>query len=204
MNAPDSSRSPTSRSRLVILLIATSLTVAGLTLWVTKPPVWSRFAASWMSTTVNEASAANAMPALTARGAPFRTQGISVTIAPGESAEVLTAMEATDAFVFAWISHGGSVTVDLHGAEDESEGGIFTSYDEAEQVRDGFGHFVAPFTGTHGWYWHNEGDKPVTISVTVSGYFKDLFQADSEDSRHDAPFEIECCYPPATPKPETT
>lgn len=204
MNAPDSSRSPKSRSRIVILLTATSLTVAGLTLWVTKPPVWSRLVSSWTSKTANEPAVANAMPALTARGAPFRTQGISLTIAPGDGAEVLTAMEATDAFVFAWISHGGSVTVDLHGAEDESEGGIFTSYDEAEQVRDGFGHFVAPFTGTHGWYWHNEGDKPVTISVTVSGYFKDLFQADSEDSPHDKPFEIECCYPPATPKPETT
>lgn len=196
MNAPDPSSSPRSRSRLVFLLAATGLAAAGLTLWATKPPLWSRLTSAWTQTTASAASVTTAMPALAARDAPFRTQGISVTLAPGEGAEVLTAMAAQDAFVFAWISHGGSVSVDLHGAEDESESGIFTSYHEAEQVRDGFGHFVAPFTGTHGWYWRNEGEQPVTISVTVSGYFDDLFVENgghADESAPHGPSQTGCC-----------
>lgn len=196
MNAPDPSRPPKSRSRIAILLIATSLSVAALSLWATTLPLWSRLVSSWRAATADEASVETAMPALAARDAPFRTQGISVTLAPGEGAEVLTEMQARDAFVFAWISHGGPVSVDLHGAEDESESGIFTSYHEAEQVRDGFGHFVAPFTGTHGWYWRNKGDKPVTISVTVSGYFDDLFVENGghgEESAPHGPSRTECC-----------
>lgn len=196
MNAPDPSRSPKSRSSIVILLTATSLAVAALSEWATTLPAWSRLTSSWTPETKDKASAGTAMPALAARDAPFRTQGISVTLAPGEGAEVLTEMQVRDAFVFAWISHGGNVSVDLHGAEDVSESGIFNSYHEAEQVRDGFGHFVAPFTGTHGWYWRNEGDKPVTISVTVSGYFDDLFVENgghADESVPHGPSQTECC-----------
>ena len=32
----------------------------------------------------------------------------------------------------------------------------------------------APFTGEHGWYWLNYNDFPVTITLTVTGYFDDV------------------------------
>lgn len=151
------------------------------------------------------ASSSVAGDAVIRRDAPFRSAGMSVTIAPGKSTEVLAVMTAGDSFVFAWASTGAPVSFDMHGeiARDD-EAGKIVSYLEDRQKLDSFGSFTAPFDGTHGWYWHNPSPEPVTIHVTVSGYFDELFHADSEDSRHDAPFEIECCYPPATPKPETT
>jgi hypothetical protein len=33
---------------------------------------------------------------------------------------------------------------------------------------------VAPFSGEHGWYWVNLNDHPVTITLTVTGYFDDM------------------------------
>jgi hypothetical protein len=33
---------------------------------------------------------------------------------------------------------------------------------------------VAPFTGEHGWYWLNVSEGPITIKLTVTGYFTQL------------------------------
>lgn len=152
---------------------------------------------------------ASASPSRTAgavirRKEPFRSAGMTVTIAPSEGTEVLTSMTEGDSFVFAWTSTGAPVSFDMHGEIVGDEEGGFVSYWEDRQKQDGFGSFTAPFDGTHGWYWHNPGTEPVTIHVTVSGYFDELFHADDEDSSHDTPFEIECCYPSATPRPGTT
>ncbi|MBU5970399.1 hypothetical protein KQW05_30260, partial [Pseudomonas aeruginosa] len=38
------------------------------------------------------------------------------------------------------------------------------------------GTFVAPFEGSHGWYWKNENDEPVTVEVAVTGFQPDLHQ----------------------------
>jgi hypothetical protein len=39
----------------------------------------------------------------------------------------------------------------------------------------GKGSFTAPFDGTHGWYFRNKGETPVTITVRTTGFYKDLF-----------------------------
>ena len=36
------------------------------------------------------------------------------------------------------------------------------------------GSLVSPFDGEHGWYWLNLSDAPVTVTLTVSGYFEDI------------------------------
>jgi hypothetical protein len=30
---------------------------------------------------------------------------------------------------------------------------------------------VAPFDGTHGWYWRNRGEATVTIVLQTSGFY---------------------------------
>jgi hypothetical protein len=128
--------------------------------------------------------------------APFSTQGLIVTLAPGQGAELLASMEAGDAFVFAWITRGGPVSVDLHGIEHGHQSDAFASYHKAESALEGFGHFVAPFAGTHGWHWRNDGEAAVTVSITVSGYFEEMFVEDSEDSDGPVPHSLptkRCC-----------
>jgi hypothetical protein len=33
---------------------------------------------------------------------------------------------------------------------------------------------VAPFAGTHGWFWKNRSQQPVTVTVTITGFQKRL------------------------------
>lgn len=58
--------------------------------------------------------------------------------------------------------------------EKPDAGDRFTSYWKAKQVAGDQGTFIAPFDGTHDWYWRNRGDNPVTVKVKVSGFQEKL------------------------------
>ena len=49
--------------------------------------------------------------------------------------------------------------------------GDYTSYEKGSSAG-ASGKFRAPFDGTHGWYWRNRTDRPVTITVTATGDFE--------------------------------
>ena len=104
---------------------------------------------------------------------PLRSDEMSLTLQPDEGAEIKATMRKGEQFVFNWATEGGSVNVDMHG-EKINAGDKFTSYRKAKQLTSDKGTFVAPFEGTHGWYWRNRGDKPVTVKVKVSGFYEKL------------------------------
>lgn len=123
-----------------------------------------------------EAAASSSGGGLLRRTTPFRTDAMSLVLAPGEGAEIKAEMARGERFLFSWTADGGPVEVDMHGeaagaAEDE-----YTSYwKDEEQVSD-HGAFEAPVAGTHGWYWQNLGAAPVTITLKTSGYYARLFK----------------------------
>jgi hypothetical protein len=104
----------------------------------------------------------------------MRSDEMSVTLAPNESAEVKAPMRKGDQFVFSWVSQGGEVKSDMHG--EPSDGSKEASYWKSRQQASGQGSFVAPFDGTHGWYWRNRGESPVTVTVKVSGFYEKLYR----------------------------
>ncbi|MBC8016955.1 MAG: hypothetical protein H7X83_00350 [Verrucomicrobia bacterium] len=104
---------------------------------------------------------------------PLRSDELSLTLQPGEGGEIKSTMRKGEQFVFNWIVEGGAVNVDMHG-EKFNAGEEFTSYWKGKQLAKDQGSFVAPFDGTHGWYWRNRGDKPVTVKVKVSGFYEKL------------------------------
>lgn len=106
---------------------------------------------------------------------PFRGDEMSLTLQPDEGSEIKSTMRKGEKIVFSWATEGGSVNVDMHG-EKPNAGDKFTSYWKAKQVASDQGTFIAPFDGTHGWYWRNRGDKPVTVKVKVSGFYEKLAQ----------------------------
>jgi len=106
---------------------------------------------------------------------PFRSDQMSLTLQPGEGSEIKASMRKGEQFVFAWAAEGGKVNFDMHG-EQPNAGDEFTSYWKAKQHTRAQGIFVAPFDGTHGWYWRNRGDKPVTVKVSVSGFYEKLYR----------------------------
>lgn len=107
---------------------------------------------------------------------PMRTDSMSVTLQPGEGAEVKARMKAGERIVFEWLSVGGPVNFDMHG-EEPGAGDKFTSYWADRQQESAAGVFVAPVDGTHGWFWRNRGDAPVEVTVKVSGFFEELYRA---------------------------
>ena len=106
---------------------------------------------------------------------PFRSDEMSLTLQPDEGSEIKTAMRKGEQFVFTWVADGGKVNFDMHG-EQPNAGEKFTSYWKDKQQTSAQGIFVAPFDGTHGWYWRNRGDKPVTVKVKVSGFYEKLYR----------------------------
>ncbi len=103
----------------------------------------------------------------------LRSDELSLTLQPGEGGEIKSTMREGEQFVYAWAAEGGAVNVDMHG-EKPNAGEEFTSYWKGKQLTADQGNFVAPFAGTHGWYWRNRGETPVTVKVQVSGFYEKL------------------------------
>ena len=107
--------------------------------------------------------------------AEYRSDSLSITLAPGEGAEIKAKMEQGERFVFTWKSEGGSVSFDMHG-EPPDAGDTFSSYWKGVNQNQANGEFIAPFAGTHGWYWLNRGDKDVAVTVSISGYYEKFYK----------------------------
>jgi hypothetical protein len=100
---------------------------------------------------------------------------MTVTLPPHEGVEIKALMQKGQQFVFNWSTDGGPVNFDMHG-ERPNAGDEFTSYWKEKQKTTAQGAFVAPFDGSHGWYWHNRSDQPVAVTVKVSGFYEKLYQ----------------------------
>lgn len=104
-------------------------------------------------------------PAPAATG-EVRSDEISVTLAPGEGAEVKLTMAEGARTRFEWtVSGGGVVNYDLHG----DGGGNSISYEQGRGVPSDSGELEAAFTGNHGWFWRNRGRTDVTVTLRVVG-----------------------------------
>lgn len=106
---------------------------------------------------------------------PLRNDELILTLNPGEGAEAKAAMRKGEQFVFSWQALDGKVNFDMHG-ERPNAGDQFTSYWKAKQQTGAQGVFIAPFDGTHGWYWRNRGDKSVSVKVKVSGFYDRFYR----------------------------
>ena len=107
---------------------------------------------------------------------PFRTDELSLTLAPNEGGEIKALMQVGERLVFTWTSEGGGVSFDMHGEALNAAKDEFTSFWKGRNESSGHGAFQAPFAGTHGWYWRNRGTAPVTVRVKTSGYYEKLFE----------------------------
>lgn len=113
--------------------------------------------------------------AVTKQQGDYHEETMTVTLAPGKGAEIKAHMNGGESFVFTWTVAGGEVASDMHGDKIDAKNDEYTSYWIDGAMAKASGSFVAPFDGKHGWYWLNRGDKPVTVTVKVSGFYKDLF-----------------------------
>lgn len=127
------------------------------------------------------APGATALPtkASIVRSTPWRQDDMTITLPPHSGQEVKAYMKQGDGFVFTWTATG-PVKAEMHGEKANAAEGEFTDYWKELALTSGQGDFTAPFDGTHGWYFRNKGDAPVTVTVKTVGFYKDLFQPKGE------------------------
>lgn len=99
-----------------------------------------------------------------------RSDAMTITLSPGEGAEVKLVMDEGAKANFAWTVTGGVVNFDLHA----DGGGRSTSYEKGRGVPAAEGVLEAAFDGNHGWYWRNRGDSPVTVTLRTTGAYTDI------------------------------
>ena len=115
-----------------------------------------------------------------AKSTPWRQDEMTITLDPHSGQEVKAHMVKGDSFIFQWASTGGPVKAEMHGEATGATDGSFTDYWKDLEISSGQGDFTAPFDGTHGWYFRNKGETPITVKVKTVGFYKDLFKPQAE------------------------
>jgi hypothetical protein len=108
------------------------------------------------------------------RATPYRSDERTLTLPPHSGAEIKAEMARGDQFVFAWTATG-PVKMDMHG-EASLTASSFSTYWKQKGMDRARGGFTAPFAGIHGWYWRNQGETPVTITLRTSGFYRKLIR----------------------------
>ena len=110
---------------------------------------------------------------------PLRSDEKTLTLAPHSGIEVKAHMLKGDHLLFRWTSTA-PIKMDLHGEPAKGPAGAFSTYWKQKKLTQAQGSFTAPFDGTHGWYWRNGGEVPATVTIKVTGFYKDLFEPPME------------------------
>ncbi len=100
-----------------------------------------------------------------------KSDELTVTLKPGEGAEIKLAMAKGAKARYEWRSTGGRVNHDTHG---DGAGGATHSFSKGREVETDAGELVAPFDGNHGWFWRNRTDGEVTVMLKVSGEYSSV------------------------------
>jgi hypothetical protein len=108
--------------------------------------------------------------ASTALAADARADEMSITLAPGEGAEVKLVMRQGASANFIWNTSGGVVNFDVHG----DAPGQKISYSKGRGVPRAEGMIEAAFDGNHGWFWRNRGQQDVTLTLRTSGQYAEI------------------------------
>ncbi|HEX3484761.1 MAG TPA: hypothetical protein VHT51_06845 [Micropepsaceae bacterium] len=110
--------------------------------------------------------------------ASFRADTIDIPLPPDGELEYKVQMKAGDSIVYSWTVEGFEnpewFYYDFHGEtwpRPEGEKAKIAEYAQKTGVKDA-GSLVAPFEGVHGWYLQNQGGKPVTVHLKVSGFYQ--------------------------------
>lgn len=117
---------------------------------------------------------------------PPKTETMRIELDFDGRTEVKVEMAKSKVVLYSWKVTGGDVYVDFHGHDPAKSDSFWVRYEEAGQeegqgVSSRHGSLVAPFDGQHGWYFLNLAQGPITIDLTVTGYFDRLVDLRLQD-----------------------
>jgi hypothetical protein len=100
--------------------------------------------------------------------AETRKDEMSITLKPGEGAEIKLKMTKGAKVKYEWTTSGGAVNYDTHGDNPQID---YHGYGKGQQMERDAGELVAEFDGNHGWYWRNRSGGEVTVTLKTDGEY---------------------------------
>lgn len=106
----------------------------------------------------------------------YVTDVLDITVAGGQGLEIDLGMKRGAAIVFSWRTlqpTGARVFTEFHGHTNREAGapGVLVFYKKSETAGEA-GALVAPFDGTHAWYFRNTGAVPVRLRLELAGFYQ--------------------------------
>jgi len=95
----------------------------------------------------------------------------TVTLKPGEAAEVKLTMIKGGIARYEWVTNQGHLNSDLHADGANKD---FISYRKGRAETSDAGALTAEFNGSHGWFWRNRSDDVVDVTLRVSGAYSEI------------------------------
>lgn len=101
----------------------------------------------------------------------YQENSVNITVPARSGLEYKFHLVKGDAMRYAWSSTESALFYDFHGEPDGDTSGYFESYtvSTSNNVR---GTFTASFDGSHGWYWKNETQLPIVVTLKTEGQYK--------------------------------
>lgn len=108
---------------------------------------------------------------------PYRSDTMEIVLPPQKGVEVKTHLAKGATLIYSWKTQGGEpVNHDFHGEPVDAGEKDFESFILEKGVSESRGSLIAPFTGVHGWYWKNKTNLPITVVLTASGFYRDIYK----------------------------
>ena len=111
---------------------------------------------------------------------PFNEETVEFKLSPREGIEYKYRLDKGEALLYSWKATG-PVNFEFHAEPDGAPRGYAQTYEKG-QGSAASGTLTAPFSGIHGWYWQNVGDRAISITLASSGFYNM-----SHEFRGDAP-----------------
>jgi hypothetical protein len=118
-------------------------------------------------------AAAVATPAVVEQASTARRDALTLTLQPGEGAEIKATMRKGDVMNYAWSVDKNDAYYDFHGEAKGAAPDQFTSFETGTKGA-AQGSFTAPFEGIHGWYWKNRGKERITVLLKTDGVYQKI------------------------------
>ena len=168
---------PPSRARLAWASLA-ALLVAGIVLVTTVLPAEFNIdplgIGEALGLVVLSESGSGVIPirpdGLIAHRSSYRIDQRTFELEPGEFVEYKYRLEQGRSMVYSWTASFW-VRSEMHSEADGAPAGTAEFFEVLDEALQGHGSYVAPFSGIHGWYWLNEGDRTVTVTLHATGFF---------------------------------
>lgn len=99
---------------------------------------------------------------------------MSITLKPGQGAEIKLTMNKDSIVQFEWTTEGGPLNYDTHGDPFGAPRSFYHGYGKGRNKPGHSGTLKAAFDGTHGWFWRNRTNNDVTVTLKTRGEYQEI------------------------------